>query len=137
MAVRTTSTLVSAIIEVDSNISLTEFINIASILTDRVSTCATGKGITLTSTELEAIERYLAAHLYSLRDPLYKSKKTQDASASFQTGLDGAGGFGSTTYGRMAMSLDHSGCLREMNGQKIASVTWLGKRDTDINVSSL
>lgn len=105
---------------------LSPFMATATVIVDRVATCATAKGFTLSSTELELIERWLTAHFYCVNDPLYTSRSTQGASGSFQTGqvLEG---FGATEYGRQAIAMDYSGCLKNISLKQRASMSWLGK----------
>ena len=126
---RTTSTNVIAILisdkQYDSSIALDAFIDTATALVDRVVTCAAEKGITHSSTELELIERWLAAHFYLHADQPFKSNKTGDASAVYQ------GEFGkslkSTRYGQTALTLDHSGCLKSLSkGKTVARFIWGG-----------
>lgn len=104
---------------------LAPFIDTASLLVDRVATCATAKGKTLSTTELELVERWLAAHCYAMADQPYSSRSTQGASGSFQgqTGmaLDG------TKYGQTAQMVDVSGCLAALGKRQAASMAWLGK----------
>jgi hypothetical protein len=81
-------------------------------------TCATNKGITLSSTTLELIERWLSAHYYTVMDPLYKSKNTGRAGASFND----------RSYADTAKQLDTSGCLAAiLAGGNRVGVWWLGK----------
>lgn len=97
--------------------SLTPYIDAAFAFTTRVATCATAKGITLTSVELELIERWLAAHYYTVSDPLYTSKSTADASASFEK----------RSYLDVAKQLDASGCVAALIERKSVGGAWLGK----------
>jgi len=125
---RTTPNNVQAILgdNYDSNIDLMPFIETATALVDEVVNCAAAKNITISSALLEKIERWLAAHFYAHADPLYQSRSTGGASASFQgqTGM----GFESTVYGQTAMRLDPSGCLAYFNEfSEPAQVLWLGK----------
>ncbi len=131
MAQRTTTSAVAAVMlpgkdyDTDAAPSLQPFIDTASVIVDRVNTCATNKGITLSVGELELIERWLAAHCYCMSDQTYASKNTEGAGASFhgQTGLN----LDATKYGQMAQSLDYSGCLSAINKRARASGFWLGK----------
>ena len=85
----------------------------------------------MSSTTLERIEAYLAAHFYAHADQLYTSKSTDGASGSFQ------GQFGmvlmSTQYGQTACLLDETGYLAqkskdaEMGARKKTDLIWLGK----------
>ncbi len=108
----------------DGTRDLTPFIDAASAIVDRVVTCATAKGITLSASVLELIERWLAAHAYCLSDQTFASKSTAGASASFhgQTGMH----LESTRYGQMAAALDYSGCLNSIGNRRSAGGFWLG-----------
>jgi hypothetical protein len=64
--------------------NLVPFIEGASAVVDRVSTCATEREQTLSSSVLELIERWLSAHFYVAADPLFAKKKTENASGEFQ-----------------------------------------------------
>jgi len=111
--------------------SLQPFIDTANVIVSRVATCATAKGKTLSSTELELIERWLAAHGYAMVDQPYQSKTTQQASATFQgrTGM----GLEATKYGQQALSVDYSGCLKAIasGNRKTAGLTWGGKAESE------
>lgn len=121
---RTTSSQVQGVLAAnyDGSTSLTPFIDSASAVVDRVATCATAKGITLSSTELELIERWLAAHLYTKFDAVYASKSTADASGSFVRGP-----IEPEPYKDAAIAMDYSGCLKAILNRQVASVQWLGK----------
>ena len=136
MSIRTTEVAVKQILarnyDEDKQTEIYPFISAASVIVDRVITCAAAKSITLTTTETELIERWLAAHFYCAGpDLLYSSKSTAGASASFQgqTGMH----LDSTSYGQMAKTLDYSGCLTEIDKRQEqtaggrASGFWLGK----------
>jgi len=132
MAIRTDSTAVEGIIEVDSSISLTPFIEVASSLVDSV--CAASG---YTAARLELIERWLAAHFYAIRDPRKDSEKAGPVSEKNQYKVDL--GFDVTTYGQMAMRVDYEGNLAALNervksGQKRRiGVIWLVTGDSDGN----
>lgn len=103
--------------------SLSPFIDSATVIVDRVVTCATSKGITLTTAEKELIERWLAAYLYTRSDPIYQSKSTDGASASFVTDpVD------PERYRAGAAAVDYSGCLLNILKGQTAGAVWLGKR---------
>lgn len=130
MTIRTTADEVASVIDASCEIDLRPFIVAANILTDRVSSCATEKGYSLSSEELRTIEQYLAAHFYGLRDGQYQSKSTERASATFQgkTGL----GLDLTWWGQTAKMFDTSGCLSSFGSSgTVASLTWLGKPPSD------
>lgn len=125
MANRATNESVREIIETILSISTAPFITAANVLVDRVSTKDTA-GI-LSTTALKEIESWLAAHFYATRDQQYSEKKTGDAEAKFQVGKPGEGLLDTTQWGRNAMLLDFTGCLRSMNNGGKVSMEWLGK----------
>jgi len=96
-------------------------------------------GLTLSVILLESIERYLACHLYSLADQIFKYKQTGSAAATFQgeTGM----GFKSSLYGQTAMELDPTGYLAKRSAQaedvklgggiKKAGMFWAGTESTE------
>lgn len=105
--------------------ALQPYIDTATGIVSRVATCATRKGYTLTSDELEIIERWLSAHFYCCSDKAYLSRSTEGASGAFngQTGK----GFEATLYGQQAMNADWSGCLKNLDKQQRAGASWMGK----------
>jgi len=112
----------------DGLTDLTPFIASASAVVDRVNTAAQNKAImpvTLSAVELELIERWLAAHFYTVMDPLYRSKSTMGASGNFQRG-QANDGFETTDYGRQACMLDYSGMLRAIGKRQVAGGYWAG-----------
>jgi hypothetical protein len=132
MSVRTTSAAVKLILgnhyDSANNPSLDPFIESASVMIDQVVTCATAKGVTLTTAQLEIIERWLSAHFYALSDPIESERITGKAASKFQ-GATGTG-FNFTAYGQMAVRMDSSGCLSEMNSTQQATVLWLGTTES-------
>lgn len=131
MAIRTNQVLVRGVLLKDYDTinypDLAPFIRAASRIVDRVATCATNKGVTLSSDELTDIETWLAAHAYSMSDKPFASKSTDKASAKYsgQTGMY----LEATLYGQTAVTLDPSGCLRAVaNAEgKVASGFWAGR----------
>ena len=109
----------------DGESSLQPFIDTANVIVTRVAACATAKGITLSSAELELIERWLAAHFYKCSDQAFSSESTGGASGSYQgqTGMYLEG----TKYGQTAINLDYSGCLLAISKGMRAGASWLGK----------
>lgn len=101
---RTSPVLVESIVEVDSSIDLLPFIGIANLVVTRYCT-----GGTMTADELEAVERYLAAHFYCLRDRQMVRTKTGQSDDIFESkiGL----GLDHTRYGQTAKVLDATGKL--------------------------
>lgn len=130
MAVRTTDELVAGIIEVNVSIPLTPFIFPANELVTEVCVPAA-----YTDERLELIERFLAAHFYTLRDPRTTDEKAGSVSATYQSKVDL---FLSTShYGQTAMVLDTAGGLAKLNAlqkdpsvdastTRTSSVVWLG-----------
>lgn len=102
-------------------ISFSPHIRKASLLIDRVETCAIDRKKTLTDEELLELEILVAAHFYALRVPQKQSKGTQSASASYKLG----------DYLQSAFALDPSGCLRSVIEAKRAGVMWVGKKKSD------
>lgn len=128
---RTSSSSVQGVLLDDYNgtASLTPFIDTASAIVDRVSTCSTERDYSLSATELELIERWLAAHFYVVSDQPYSSKQTERSRAEFQgqTGMY----FEASKYGQTAISLDYSGCLSQISKRQRATAYWLGKPVSD------
>lgn len=84
--------------------------------------------------DLEAVERYLAAHYYATSDRPFQSARTGDASGTFQgkTGMY----LDSTYYGQMAIMNDPSGYLKawgnsDSKGTLRGGLSWLGKKPSE------
>ncbi len=75
---------------------------------------------------LELIERWLAAHYYSVFDQAFTSTSKGGGSGSFQNSAKGEG-FGFTKYGQQAMALDYSGILKAIEKGAFAGAVWIGK----------
>lgn len=122
----TTVLAVKGILADDYNLTtdLQQFIDSADIIMARVLACAGAKGITLSSIELEMIERWLSAHFYCASNPQYQSEATGGISVSYtgQTSMH----LESTRYGQMAINLDYSGCLNAISSRSVTSAQWLG-----------
>lgn len=123
-----TAANVIAVLEGDYNgtSNLDGRIATATRIVARVVSCASDKGITLTTEEQEDLITYIAAWLYALTDKPYSSSSTLGASGSYhgQTGM----GFEANLYGQTALRLDPSGCLSALDKQKMAGGFWNGKR---------
>lgn len=104
---------------------LQQFIDAATVIIDRVLISALNKGKPLTIKEAELVERWLSAHFYQMNDPGYVSRSTSGASGSFDGGT--GEGFEGTRYGRMAIRLDYSNTLRNIDKQQRVTAAWLGK----------
>jgi len=130
---RTTAELVGGIIEVDAAIDLAPFILTANeLVTEKCDTAEAD----YSAERLELIERYLAAHFYTVRDPCAVSEHAGPVGATYQSQV---GLFLSTShYGQQAMLLDTNGGLAALNRdiarpriKRTASVTWLGTEEDD------
>ena len=107
---RTTSVLVEGIIENSESITLTPFIEAANLLVTQYCTDLTED---YTSDELEKIETWLAAHVFTIRDMRAEYEKAGDVSEKKQSKVDL--GFDTSHYGQMAMRLDYHGGLAKLN----------------------
>ena len=127
---RTTAILVGGIIEVDASITLDPFIDAANLL---VTQCCTGLDEAYSSGQLIIIETWLAAHFYTVRDPRAEMEKAGSVSERLQSKVDL--GLDTSHYGQMAMRLDYTGGLAELNNQskdgtaQSVGVDWLGTAD--------
>ena len=123
---RTTQAKVAAVL-VDSSLSsngqgdydgttdLLPYIEAASsIVDDLVDTDEDG---VLTAAKLELIERWLSAYYYTIMDPIYVSKSTEGASASFQQ----------RDYKQVAVNLDPTGMLNAQLENQRAGGFWGGR----------
>jgi hypothetical protein len=135
MAIRTTDAAVQGIIETDSTITLTPFIEVASSMVD--DHCVSSG---YSAAKLELIERWLAAHFYAVRDNRVHSEKAGSVAQQFQYKVDL--GLRVTIYGQQAMLIDSAGNLAAINANSnsgasgVASVSWLGTGDSDGNDST-
>jgi hypothetical protein len=136
MAFRTTDDLVEAIIEVDSSIVLTPFIAAANAI---VTQCCSNLSVNYSTEELQQIETWLSAHMYTVRDGRAFREKAGSVSEELQSKV--ALGFSTSHYGQTAMRLDYYGGLAALDASilrgrtKAPSVTWLGKTRDEVNDS--
>ena len=135
---RTTSDLVIGIIEIDSAISLTPFIEAANML---VTQFCTALDEDYTAAELVKIETWLAAHFYTVREGRAFQEKAGPVSERKQSKVDL--GFATSHYGQHAMILDYYGGLAALNERikkgkaNRISISWLGtEEETETNVDS-
>lgn len=122
---RTSAAAVAGIIEWDSSISLDPFILMANELVTEV--CG---GAGYTSERLELIERLLAAHFYTLRDPRTVQETAGSVSETKQSAVSFF--FKSSHYGQSAMLMDTAGGLALLNTQRprqVISASWLGNEE--------
>ena len=132
MAARVTDEELEEIIEVESGDTLTPFITAANLLVTKLCTDSDySDGL------LAAIELWLAAHFYAIKQPRYASE-TAGVAVTYQHKVDM--GFKVTTYGQQALLLDTEGNLAavdaQVSGGQLGSigVTWLGTEDTSTEV---
>ena len=100
---------------------LDAFINTATILVDVVAQNAADCDPDLSASELVEIERWLAAHFASIRDPVSLRSKIGDAEAwHFPAAVTTAWGkaLNLTPYGQMAVALDRTGTLANLGKQR-------------------
>jgi hypothetical protein len=114
----------------DSNYAVTSFITTSYLVVTKHCTHAD-----LTTTELEEIERYLAAHFYCITHRRNVSEKI-DTLAENKQHVEGLG-LDVTEFGQMAKMLDWSGALASLdnamkNGKRRSvSVSWAGKENDE------
>ena len=135
---RTTEALIEGIIEVDSAILLTPFIDAANML---VTQFCTDLVTDYTAAELIKIETWLAAHFYTVREGRAFEERAGPVSERKQSKVDL--GFATSHYGQMAMTLDYYGGLSSLNERikkgkaSRISVSWLGtEKKTETNIDS-
>ena len=125
---RTTEELVGGIVELDEEVPVDPFIDAANYLVTAV--CAPHY---VDNTVLERIERWLAAHFYSIRIPLAGQSTVDVLTEQFGTYQKLDLGLDLTPYGQQAKLLDVGGYLAALdNNQQTVkktkrSVLWLGQ----------
>ena len=130
MANRTTDALVKQVLEVRDSIQVAPFIEIANnIVTEYiVGEC----GASYSAKTLEHIERYLAAHFYSVRDRRLSEGTIGPSEGVYQGRTDM--GFDSTQYGQDAKLIDYLGCLAKLDetkGARKIGAAWAGTKPTE------
>jgi len=135
---RTTKADIAGIIELDLEVipndaAMLPYITVANELVTECCTGDAGPTTEYTDERLELIERWLAAHLYTVRDPRMVSEHAGSVSGSVQShvGL----GFDTSHYGQTAMRLDTNGGLSALNesvkkGRPRIAAAWLGTEVT-------
>lgn len=139
---RTNFTNVSAVVEIDSAITTdaVEHIDSANVLVSKmVAKAKDTDGNPFYSevgdaTQLEIIERWLAAHFYAVTDPRFASERSMTEEVKYSIGKLGMM-LSATMFGQQAMILDDSGWLANLNAEltttkgKRVYVEWLGTGD--------
>lgn len=130
MTYRTTEAQVQGIIKTNASITITPFIEVANALVTEL--CASSG---YDDTRLELIERWLAAHFYSVRDAGRLTERAGPVSKQIESRVDL--GFDVTRHGQMAMRIDTAGNLAALNEQSkrgasiTPGVTWLGTEEEE------
>lgn len=114
----------------DESIKTTPFIETAnSLVTNYIVTAC---GATYNATQLELIERWLAAHYYEVNDRRLSEENTGRAGGVFEGKTEM--GFNSTRYGQSVLDLDYEGCLANLSanqGKRTIGGKWQGTKPTD------
>lgn len=122
---RTSSSAVGAIIDVDSSISLTPFIDVANDIVTDVCTDSS-----YSAAKLELIERWLAAHFYHIRETRRNEENVGQTGEKLRSKIDL--GLDLTHYGQMAKVIDSAGNLSALDkaikegGPRTITVLWGG-----------
>lgn len=109
----------------DGETDLQPFIDSADILIQNISAYAIANlGMSPTNGQLEVIERWLAAHLYSQNNPAISSIGT----GGINTGLQGQSTMNlrNSRWGQTVIMLDFTGYLNSIDNRAIARLVWLG-----------
>jgi hypothetical protein len=131
---RTTKDDIEGIIELDASVipndaAMLPFITIANELVTEYCTGTNGPTTEYSEERLELIERWLAAHFYTNRDPRATNESAGAVSVGYQSSV--GLGFDTSHYGQTAMRLDTNGGLSTLNenmkkGRPRVRVSWLG-----------
>lgn len=126
MATRTNVVAVAGVLgnNWDGTTGLQPFIDAATTIVDDVSNNDAITDKVMTTTKLELVERWLAAHFYHCADPTYQSKSTGKASGQFQGQSEM--NFAGSRYGQMAIRLDTSRYLAALDQKGIVGGFWGG-----------
>lgn len=128
---RTTAEEVEAIVEVDDEIDLDPFIELANELVTEKCASVT----TYTDNRLKLIEKLLAAHFYCIRDPRSTREEVTGIRDTYEAKVDLH--LDLTRYGQQAMFMDTNGGLAAWNNSlKTVKVTpTVGRPSVGINWS--
>lgn len=118
MSARTTAAAVRKIIEVDGVIitadtDLDPFIEAANSIVTNACVVSLLYTSPTDDVNLELIERWLAAHVYAVRDPRTHTEKAGSVAAGYESKVDLY--LANTRYGQMAMMVDTRGGLAALN----------------------
>lgn len=113
MAARVSNAEVRAILDnVTSSEDLSPFILAANSLIAGVI------GNNYSEDHLTHIEKFLSAHLYSIKNPSIKQEGIGDAQITYQGAIGVAKGLEFTPHGQQVLILDYNGYLREAGKRK-------------------
>lgn len=135
MPARATLSLVEGVIELDASVvpddaAFSPFASAAHALVTQCCEGENGPDTPYSEAHLTEIETWLAAHIYTTRDPRASSEAAGSVNASYQSRIDL--GFSNSHYGQMAMRLDWHGGLARLDrdilkgGKRRVSADWLG-----------
>src|SRR6185369_6739974 len=112
---RTTSTLVRGIVDADLDVSLDPFIDAANELVTEICSFVedVDGNLRYTSSRLELIERWLAAHFYCILDARGRRERVSSLTFESQSKVDL--GLDVTHYGQQAKRLDTAGGLAKLD----------------------
>lgn len=115
---------VREIIDTDlSDAELAAYINTAYAMTIPIGSGLSEYGGDTTKAE---IQKYIAAHLATLQEPIVRSERIAEVSVEYlrQTGANLASGLASTPFGQTALALDRSGTLAQAGLKSASFRTW-------------
>ena len=120
---RTTPDLVKGIVDTsaDDALDLMPFIEAANVLVTKV--CLPHYNETTDASQLELIERWLAAHHYCILSPRESFEGAGAVQANYESKVDL--GLDVTRYGQTAMRFDTSGALAALNNAMKKAATTL------------
>ena len=107
MDYRTTPAEIIALMGDDIDFDIQPFIHTSHVMVEEII-----GDDSVSESILTEIEKYLTAHLVSIREPLILEESIDDSEAKYMRKIQG-GGLHATDYGQMAMQLDTSGKLSE------------------------
>lgn len=120
---RTTSSAVGGVIDMETGFDFDPFIATA---TDLVDAIAAEAGNSYSSTTLELIERWLAAHFAAIHTRI--AQRQEIGAAEQEAAMNVGRGLDLTEWGQMAQVLDRDGFLSTLSKKrKVAAVYWLGE----------
>lgn len=129
---RTTSVLVGGIIELDEDIPVDPFIEVANAI---VTDICTDVEFGYDDARLELIERWLSAHFYSVRDPRTAVEQASTLRQHYENKVDL--GLNLTRYGQQAMIVDTAGGLAALQNSLQEVITPLPANKKPINLTYL